>query len=230
MELQSTSQNNTLKNARTWILIAIGLIILVLSILTLLELWNRLNYFQTSSVGETIGGICSPIVGLLTAILLFYALMEQVKANSLAQLQIMNHQNKELLQNESAEIHRLYNSLTGIIDRFSYCSLKSEEFGSKPYLQGSEAIYKLFEDLYYNDHLTPEELSSHPKITELKSMLEICNAILERLKTSTIAEKEALTVLTKHQLRYRICPQLHPSDNSRGLPSDIVVLIKNLDV
>jgi hypothetical protein len=42
---------------------------------------DRLNFTDTGSIGDTIGGLTSPFVGLIGAILVFISFMQQVKAN-----------------------------------------------------------------------------------------------------------------------------------------------------
>jgi hypothetical protein len=43
-----------------------------------------IDFSETGNIGDTIGGITSPIVGFVGAILVYFALLEQIKANELS--------------------------------------------------------------------------------------------------------------------------------------------------
>lgn len=227
-------------SAKWWIAVGIVIILIAPVILTRPAIWSWADFSNSADIGETIGGITAPVVGILSAVLLFFALMQQVKTNELTQQQIAAQNKKDALRSESDAIHQLYNNLKQNIDSFSYSTLDAYDFGEGHYCYGSEAIYKLFQDLYCNCHTDEEELAGNPKITELTSILEICAAVLERLKTSEIEDKEVLTILTKHQFRYRIYPRLHTNISAlqphycsscaknHGLPLSLVNLIQEL--
>jgi len=57
-------------------------------------------YFDeiTGPIGDTIGGITAPIVGLIGAILVYYALKEQIKANEIIQKQFRSQKRDESKQ------------------------------------------------------------------------------------------------------------------------------------
>lgn len=237
---ENVNEFDTLKSARKWLVAGLILIALAPLILTLPAYWSKLDFSTTSSIGDTIGGITSPIVGVLGSILIFYALIEQVRANKLLQNQIKEQSIKESLEINSREINQLYNNLKSSIDNFTYVSLDVNLFGQGQYLTGSEAIYKLFNDFYCDCHISEDELEGNPKITELTSILEICDVILNKISISTIPDKDVLNILTIHQFRYRIYPRLkldienlsqHRCDiceKDHGLPERLVELINNL--
>jgi uncharacterized protein (DUF952 family) len=73
-----------------WLIIGGSFVVLCLPyILTQFEGFVSFNT-GTGAIGDTIGGITAPIVGLMGAILVYYALREQIKAN-----EIINDQFKE---------------------------------------------------------------------------------------------------------------------------------------
>lgn len=229
-------------NQARWFLI-IGIVIIIVSpiILTSSSFWSRFDFTETGQIGDTIGGITAPFVNLLGAILVYLALKAQVQANHLVQAQIHDQGNKDKIQNQSNEITQLYNNLKEGIDNFTYISLDVSLFGKGQYLTGSEAIYKLFEDFYCNCHIDEKELQSNPKITELTSILEICDAVLIKLNSSIIPNKEVMRTLANHQFRYRILPRIHleldnlskyfcnSCNTDHGIPENLVHLIKKLE-
>ena len=88
MQDEDINLPNVLKMARVLIWIGVIVVIVAPVLFTLPAFWSKLNFTQTSSIGETIGGITAPIVGVLGSSLVFCALMAQVSANKLVQVQI----------------------------------------------------------------------------------------------------------------------------------------------
>jgi hypothetical protein len=69
---------------RNYLLILMfGILLTVLSpiIFTLPSISQRFNFSSTGSIGDTIGGLTAPIVGLLGAILVYRSFLIQIKAN-----------------------------------------------------------------------------------------------------------------------------------------------------
>ncbi len=62
--------------------------------------WSFLDYSSTGQIGDTIGGITSPFINLLSAVLVYIAFKEQRNANKLVEKQI----NTELIQRQLALI------------------------------------------------------------------------------------------------------------------------------
>ncbi len=57
--------------------------------------WNTVDFTGTGQIGDTIGGITAPIVGLLGALLVYLALRAQIQANIAIQQQIDLQNEKE---------------------------------------------------------------------------------------------------------------------------------------
>jgi ABC-type nickel/cobalt efflux system permease component RcnA len=219
-----------------------AIVICLATVFAIAELINlNLKIETISDVSNILEAITNPIIGLLGAVLVYYALHEQVRVNKLVQQQIEQQNKKDILQSESTSINQLYSNLKSSIDNFNYSTLDTSQFGQGQYATGSEAIYKLFHDFYCDCNISESELSTNPKITELISILEICSDILSLLSKSSIPDREALNTLTKHQFRYRIYPMLHFDienlskhhcdfcNKEHGLPDKMVELIKQLD-
>jgi uncharacterized membrane protein len=67
-----------------WVVIGIaGLSLALPFILTRSAIWAGFDFSQTGQIGDTIGGITAPILGLLSAILLFVSIKEQQKNNKI---------------------------------------------------------------------------------------------------------------------------------------------------
>lgn len=230
-----------LKNAN--ILLWIGIPIVIIAPYILTSSFDFVNFNQTGVIGDTIGGLTAPFIGLIGAILVFLALKAQIHANILVQKQIENQENENKLEIESNQLNKLYENLKNSIDNFSYSTLETWEFNiqESKELKGSEAFYKLFQDFYCEPHLNEEDLKTNPKITEIISILEICDTLLDKISKSNVYDKEILEILTLHQFIYRVFPRLSADypDNleilyceackkNHGFPPKISSLVKSI--
>jgi hypothetical protein len=166
-----------------------------------------LDFTETGQIGDTIGGITAPFINMAGAILLYYTLMAQINANKTTQEQITT-------QHEIDDINQLYNNLKDDIDKFRYESYNNstnnkEETGKDIYI-GSDAICRLFNDLYCHGACNFEEykLKTDTKITELENILRICKLLSEKINSSETPNKNIIKELTKYQIEYRIMPGL----------------------
>lgn len=82
---KSEKITKSLKNAKWFIVIGIILCIIFPLIATQNAVLESFNFSQTGQIGDTIGGITAPIVNIIGAILVFYALKAQIEANQLIQ-------------------------------------------------------------------------------------------------------------------------------------------------
>lgn len=225
------------------ILLCVGIPIVIFApyVLTCNIGWS--DFTKTGAIGDTIGGLTAPFIGLIGAILVFLALKAQINANILVQKQIENQENERSIEIESNQLNKLYENLKSSIDNFSYSTIDTWEFNNpeSKELKGSEAFYKLFQDFYCDAHLNEEDLKTNPKITELISILEICDTLLEKISKSNIYDKDTLETLTLHQFIYRVFPRLSADypDNleihycescakNHGFPSKISSLVKSI--
>lgn len=231
-----------LKNGE--ILLWIGIPLTLLSPFFITRCYNVLDFTSTGTIGDTIGGITAPFINIIGAILVFLALKAQIQANVLVQKQISDQVEEKKLQLESDQLNKLYENLKSSIDNFTYTTLDTWELRNEENveLKGSEAFYQLFQDLYCNAlHLDEDSLKVNPKITEVISILKICNTLLIKIQDSKVADKEILYLLTMHQFIYRIFPKLsaeYPNNlelyycdsckKDHGLPNGITKLINSI--
>ena len=230
-----------LKNGN--ILLWIGIPIVIIAPFIFTRTSGIIDFTETGTIGDTIGGITAPIIGLIGAILVFLALKAQIQANILVQKQIENQENEKKLDIESSQLNKLYANLKSSIDNFSFTTLDTWEFNNKENkeLKGSEAFYKLFQEFYCDAHLSEEDLKTNPKITEVISILEICDKLLDKISKSNVHDKETLNTLTLHQFIYRVFPRLSADypDNleihycesctkNHGFPAKISTLVKSI--
>ena len=231
----------TLKLGKTILWIGIPLCLLSPLLFTLPLGW--LDFTNTGNIGDTIGGITAPFINILGAILVFLALKAQIQANLVVQNQIDRQDAEKKLEDESKQLNQYYSNLKSSIDGFKFSTIDPWDIGDneKPILEGSEAIYKMFSDYICEYHGTEDDMASNPKITELISMLEICEKLLSRINSSDISDREMLWTLTSHQFTYRIFPRLcddfpdrietyhcESCNMEHGFPERISFLIKSI--
>lgn len=92
--------------------IGIILIFLMPLILTQGAFYSIFNFSETGPIGDTIGGITAPFIGLLGATLVYISFEEQRKANKIQIDFLLFTANKERLMIESDEIPKLFNSFS----------------------------------------------------------------------------------------------------------------------
>ncbi|XOV91650.1 MAG: hypothetical protein ACFHWX_15730 [Bacteroidota bacterium] len=91
-------------NSESWItyLMVIGaLLVLVMPwVFTNSDFYRGIDFSNTGQIGDTIGGITAPIIGLLSAFIVFKAFQAQIKANKLFQS-----------EREQSNLYELFNLL-----------------------------------------------------------------------------------------------------------------------
>ena len=72
------------KEARTTLLILIiGIALTIVAAWLLIQDWSAIKFINTGQIGDTIGGITSPIFYLIGSILVYKALQAQIIANKI---------------------------------------------------------------------------------------------------------------------------------------------------
>lgn len=93
---------------------------------TLPSFLKRLNLSTTGNIGDTLGGITAPLIGIISSILLYLALTRQTESN-----------NEQRLKNESDIIFLLLNQLDNEVNNFYY---KYKENKVEVRLSGQEGL------------------------------------------------------------------------------------------
>ena len=92
-QTQSSYQNRIIVPT---IILAVG------SILIFVAPWiftrvGWISFVNTGPIGDTIGGTTAPIVGLVSAVLVYYAFLAQIQANKITQDQIIKQESENTL-------------------------------------------------------------------------------------------------------------------------------------
>lgn len=237
----------TLRQAK-WLLLIGGLVILFMPLLLTENYFQqRFNFSETGQIGDTIGGITSPFLNLIGAILVFYALQAQVKANELIQEQIDKDNDVRECENEAQNLNQLYSYLIDNIDSFYFKTLPVEqlknidEIETEIEFKGGQAFYHLFSQIRCHYHGSQDELHGNQSVSELLSILKIMDLLLDKLKNTKSKNNEILTTLVQHLFDYKIVTRIREETEddlqlifcntcncNHGLPEELRNLIKQI--
>lgn len=137
-----------------YIMIAGAIILIAMPILV-----TQLNWFldfsktETGVIGDTIGGITSPVIGVISALLIYFSFRAQVNANRIIQKQITEQKKDENEKKDHNYQMEIYNHLKELIDNFEFITFQAsansgERFGiSSSKLFGPTAILEYIKRL-----------------------------------------------------------------------------------
>lgn len=120
-------------------LFIIGFLLLVVIspfLFTLPAIFAKLNFSESGQIGDTIGGLTSPVIGFFGAILVYLSFQQQLKANQIQSAALEN-------EIKRSQQDRRYNSLSHDIDVLrqeinSFQLLKSDMIGTNAIYQFKE--------------------------------------------------------------------------------------------
>lgn len=142
-----------------------GLILLLPLVFTIKTDINRINFTNTGQIGDTIGGITAPFIGLISAYLIYISFKQQFLAN---QMIIESRQEDAVVQN----INLLVNRIEKAINDFSYGTLTN----SKAIFHFCSRVRQENENENYGIHQLQrfdwENLSRYYQSIEMKSILQ----------------------------------------------------------
>lgn len=134
------------KSTKTLVWVAIIFAILTLIVCTfpfLFTHYSILNFTETGQIGDTIGGIMSPFIGIIAAILTFLAFWIQYKANEEQKKSIEENRKEIMAQQERYELDRFESKLSMMMNLYQE-NVKSIECGGKT---GRLAFAELLDEL-----------------------------------------------------------------------------------
>lgn len=127
--------------------------------------FETMSFLNTGQIGDTIGGISSPIVGIVSIILLAYTLIEQLAFNRKQVLLQRQEQFKttffQLLQEQREITNSLYSSYEGVKSNEPTVTQKITVKGQQFFRMGTFVLRNLFESMEngcYCHSYNPEEI------------------------------------------------------------------------
>lgn len=195
--------NNIIKEIQTldkrvkYILIAGAVVLILIPILATQFDW-LFDFTETGQIGDTIGGLTAPVIGSISALLIYFSFRAQINANRIIQEQIDEQREKDEEKKEFNYQMELYKHLKEKIEEFYYNDLVRNKFfkGKKESTAlsytGAEGIFKFLEAQTIfgrKQKINTESIS----FSLLKSILELFKKVISRIEISK--EKEYDTAL-----------------------------------
>lgn len=136
-------ENNSNK-ALLWSAVFIGALIIVICFLPyLFTHFSILDFSNTGQIGDTIGGIMSPFVGIIAAVLTFMAFWIQYKANDEQKNAIQENRKELMAQQNRYNIDKFENKLELLLKTYQNC-VDNLQYNK---LSGRHVFAELLDDL-----------------------------------------------------------------------------------
>jgi hypothetical protein len=195
-----------------WLGVAfIGIILFIIMapyLFTQLSLFPWIDFDKTSSMGDTIGGITAPIIGVFSALLVYITFREQVKANAM-QVKALNDDKKE---------RNLQSSFNLILTELNWCSTEYDKFEFNNVF-GVAAVDELIKKREISKTSNSEMLLIFQKLLSLVGYLNKMNTMIDNLnsdKYQAILANKMLFIYRSKTRKYK-SKILEYSDNFEPL-------------
>lgn len=192
-----TEINKLDKNVK-WILWIGAPILILIPILTTQLDWF-FDFTNTGNIGDTLGGVTAPVIGVVSALLIYFSFRAQIGANRIIQNQI-NQQRKEE-DNRKAFNHQMeiYDHLKGAFENFQY------KVGGDV-KTGSTAFFSFWNSSYLSGRKSAQIGSERA----FESIIKLFEIIIDKLKLSKgrYVDIELVLFLTELQFNQYICETL----------------------
>jgi uncharacterized membrane protein len=220
--MEQDNTDKSIDSVKWYLYIGIALVIFSPIILTRMAPIEAFNFSSTGQIGDTIGGITAPIVNLIGAVLVFYALKAQIKANKIVQDQLDKDRAERELEKETENLNMLYAYLSESVNNFKFTTfdegltshysaaistskdLEEVDTAHLTEVSGSQAFQRFWEQIICGYHSPMDYLLKEPSVGEVSSILSILIELLDRIDNSKINNREILMTLLTHQFNYRI--------------------------
>lgn len=191
-----------------WILIIGTMLMFIVPFI--IEHFNIIHLGNYGTVGDTIGGITSPISSLVGSILIYLALKAQIDANSIAQLQIDENEKQDLIKHELDQIQQLFTFFENSIKNYTYETKLDNPSQPHSLLYGRRAIKSFMQDIeemnidLHNDEIVIKQ----DGVKEILSILKSSKLFLNKLVTSNVPESDKMFYkqLIHHELLFGVFP------------------------
>lgn len=169
---------------------------------------------EAGTIGDTIGGITSPIVSLLGSVLIYFALSDQLEANNLLSKQIEDAKQQESIQNDLRHVSELYRLFEKNIDTFQYEQhiekMNQSEDSNIIIFNGPIAITHFVDQLIMSD-LNPHDESLYKTksgVKEFRSIIKSAELLIDRIAESNILARDKMFYknLIVHKIEYNLSP------------------------
>lgn len=134
-EYKYKSSNNSVR-----VIFIVGIILIFTSPFITIFLCDILGLKANGELGETIGGMTSPVVSLLGSILVYFSFMEQTKANSIQYDELLTDRKTQEKKEDYEEITNEYRELKENIYNIPFTKTLESSGFTKEVIRGIEAL------------------------------------------------------------------------------------------
>lgn len=174
----------------------IGAPVLILMPILTTQLDWFFDFTTTGNIGDTLGGATAPVIGVISALLIYFSFRAQISANRIIQNQI-NQQRKE--DNEKKEFNyqmEIYRNIQNSIENFSYKRSKDE-------YHGIDAITKYFSQLTYMYYeLKGDVDTKNNNYIAFEGIIKLIDILTDRIDLSRRLEIDCTIVLVLIDLQF----------------------------
>jgi len=165
------------------------LVLFIFPILTTqYNLW--FDFTSTGPIGDTIGGLTSPIIGFFSALLIYLSFRAQIKANYIVQSQIEKQEKNENEKKEIEFINNLLNQLREEINEFEITNhIGKASEGKIHSIHGAAAITHYFYTFSLKFY-KPDEFLNNPKNQQYLGLIEIMEKLIQIIIDSNIKKSD----------------------------------------
>jgi len=148
--------------------------------------WSSIDFSNTGEIGDTIGGITAPIIGFVSAVLVYLAFDAQVKANNRIQDQIELEQRRRREDIVLREVEESIRNLKDDIKEFSYPTKQTSVM-----ITGVQGIHQFLEicSRNFEENYNHGEVFLSPYHIHLDSLLESSINIYFKIENSDFQDE-----------------------------------------
>lgn len=182
--------------ATLWWLVGVAAALILVFILTINTHWAAFDYTNSGQIGDTIGGISSPFIGVAAAVLTFMAFYMQFKANEMLSSQFNLQKVDDQRDKYENNILFLIKQNRSIIESMSIAeNIEGARCFAKMHIE-LRAIYEITKE-FYHDELTDDEIANISYLLLFNGVGQISNELNEPLLKHYPRHAELLTFFRK---------------------------------
>ncbi len=145
--MENNSQSTSIKETLKIFVTISGILLIIVSPWLFVQLRE---FKDTGEIGDTIGGITSPLVGLLGAILVYFALKEQIKANEMTRDQFSKQDRDNKINRFESRFYQLLALHKETVDEISLAGYNGKK------VEKRKAFESMYREFRYSFFLTKE--------------------------------------------------------------------------
>lgn len=179
------------------ILFILGAVLIIFAPFLFTRSLGLISFENTGQIGDTIGGITSPIASLIGSILVFYALRAQIEANKLIFDQFEHQKKEEAYRKINIYLSEQLQIIREDVNEFNLTiTTTSTHQGVKTKntiaYKGNEGIIRFFNTLCQLPEQHNEEslMTMFPQSKQIATFLERIHFLLTKLEKAEITEED----------------------------------------